>query len=281
MPAGSPKLAQQRPAGPAPSTPDAADVLGELERILASSDFDASPRSRAFLHFIVDETLAGRQGELTQEAIATRVFGRREDFDPTVDPIVRIQAGRLRRSLERYYLLGGADDPVRIELPRGGYVPVTRRAAGRVAGEARAGAPTAGAGGWPTIDIGVHPGGEGEGTARRFLDHLAVELDRYRDVHVVLQGGDFGLTVQVLEGEGQPRIAVRLVERRTARQLWAEEYWEGPEPAAAFCPETSRIVAAGSPRRAGSWPRPSAPGPSTRGPRQRSTGRSSAPTASS
>jgi len=108
------------------SRPEADEVLVELERILADSDFDASPRSRAFLRFIVEETLAGRQGALTQDAIATRVFHRREDFDPTVDPIVRIQAGRLRRSLERYYLLAGAQDPVRIELPRGTYVPVLR-----------------------------------------------------------------------------------------------------------------------------------------------------------
>ena len=115
-----------RQKGSAGSPPEADEVLEELERILASGDFDASPRSRAFLRFIVEETLAGRQEGLTQDAIATRVFDRREDFDPTVDPIVRIQAGRLRRSLERYYLLAGAGDPVRIELPRGAYVPVLR-----------------------------------------------------------------------------------------------------------------------------------------------------------
>ena len=107
-----------RQKGSAGSPPEADGVLAELERIFASEDFDASPRSRAFLRFIVEETLAGRPAGLTQDAIATRVFGRREDFDPTFDPIVRIQAGRLRRPLERYYLLGGADDPVRIELPR-------------------------------------------------------------------------------------------------------------------------------------------------------------------
>ena len=116
----------QRLTRPAVATLDAEDVLGGLERILANGDFDASPRSRAFIRFIVEETLAGRQEGLTQAAIATRVFGRRDDFDPTVDPIVRIQAGRLRRSLERYYLLSGAHDPVRIELPRGTYIPVLR-----------------------------------------------------------------------------------------------------------------------------------------------------------
>ena len=126
MPAGGPTVVHQRQKGPVRSTPKAGDVLAGLERLFASGDFDASPRSRAFVRFIVEETLAGRQDGLTQTAIATRVFHRREDFDPTIDPIVRIQAGRLRRSLERYYLLGGAGDPVRIELPRGSYGPLLR-----------------------------------------------------------------------------------------------------------------------------------------------------------
>lgn len=71
------------PAGPEGPPPGVDDVDQELARILANGDFDASPRSRAFLRFIVDETLAGRQDGLTQNAIATRVFQRREDFDPT------------------------------------------------------------------------------------------------------------------------------------------------------------------------------------------------------
>ena len=99
MPNGRATVVRRRQTGPAVSTPGAADVLGGLERIFANGDFDASPRSRAFLGFIVEETLAGRQQGLTQDAIATRVFHRRKDFDPTIDPIVRIQAGRLRRSL--------------------------------------------------------------------------------------------------------------------------------------------------------------------------------------
>ena len=106
--------------GRAPGPPA---VRRQVERILASGDFDASPRSRDLLRFVVEEALAGRGEEITQSSIATRVFRRREDFDPTVDPIVRIQAGRLRRSLERYYLLSGKDDTLRIELPRGTYVP--------------------------------------------------------------------------------------------------------------------------------------------------------------
>src|SRR4030042_7024078 len=99
MPPGRPKVVPPRQAEAADSTPEAGDVLGGLERILANGDFDASPRSRAFIRFIVEETLAGRQEGLTQDAIATQAFHRREDFDPTVDPIVRLQAGRVRRAL--------------------------------------------------------------------------------------------------------------------------------------------------------------------------------------
>jgi tetratricopeptide (TPR) repeat protein len=247
---------------PALATLGAAEVLSGLERILASGDFDGSPRSQAFVRFIVEETLAERQDGLTQANIAVKVFGRRGDFDPTVDPIVRIQAGRLRRSLERYYLLGGADDPVRIELPRGSYVPILRWAGLADAPQAAKGGsePVAEPGGWPSIVLGMRFGGEREGGpdkgAVRFVDHLAVELDRYRDVRVVLQpeldrlpsprgnGSTFALTGQLLEGDGHPRVAVRLVDCRTARQVWAEEYRENPEHSGDFYRETAQVVAA-------------------------------------
>src|SRR5262249_6818436 len=106
------------PPARAGRAPGVRAVRRQLEQILSSPDFDASRRSKEFLRFIVDEALAGRGEQLTQNAIATRVFGRKDDFDAVVDPIVRIQAGRLRRSLERYYLLAGKGDTVRIELPR-------------------------------------------------------------------------------------------------------------------------------------------------------------------
>ena len=262
MPAGGPTVVHQRQKGPVRSTPKAGDVLARLERLFASGDFDASPRSRAFVRFIVEETLAGRQDGLTQAAIAVKVFGRREDFDPTIDPIVRIQAGRLRRSLERYYLLGGAGDPVRIELPRGAYVPVLRWAGPADAPEPRADAAQTveDRGGWPSIVLGARAGEEPDvdidPAATRFLGYLSVELDRYRDVRVVLRhelnhlppyrgkGGSFALTTQLLEEDGHPRVSVRLADSQTARQVWAEEYRENPEHAGDFYRETARVVAA-------------------------------------
>ena len=99
-------------------------VRAELSRILASPHFDASERNRHFLTHVVEETLAGRTDRIKAYTIATEVFGRDPKFDPQLDSIVRIEAGRLRRSLERYYLTDGRTSPLRIDIPRGGYAPV-------------------------------------------------------------------------------------------------------------------------------------------------------------
>ncbi len=247
------------PAGPEGPPPGNDDVVRELERILADGDFDASPRSRAFLRFIVDETLAGRQDGLTQDAIATRVFQRREDFDPTLDPIVRIQAGRLRRSLERYYLLAGAHDPVRIELPRGTYVPVLRWAAlieaPTNAKEAARLTPTEDD--WPAVLASVFepipPDPELRDAATRFLNQVAVELGRYRDVRVVLRreplptgaspcgNTRFSLSGQLSRDGEAFCVIARLVDCHSGAQVWAEEYRGTPVPA---LEQKARVVAA-------------------------------------
>jgi hypothetical protein len=103
---------------------DEARVRHHLAGLLASPHFDAGSRSRCFLRYVVDEVLAGRGPSLNQAAIAISVFGRDASFDPMLDPIVRVQAGRLRRSLERYYLLCGDSQLLRIELPKGSYAPI-------------------------------------------------------------------------------------------------------------------------------------------------------------
>lgn len=115
--------------------PDA--IRRVLRRILESPAFEASERNRRFLEYVVEETLAGRAGRIKAYCIATEVFGRPADFDPQVDPIVRIEAGRLRRGLDRYYLTAGSADPVRISIPKGSYVPVF--AAAPAAGDEEAG----------------------------------------------------------------------------------------------------------------------------------------------
>ncbi len=98
-------------------------VRAQVQRILGCDDFDASDRNRRFLQYIVEETLAGRTERIKAYSIATSVFGRHQSFDPQTDPIIRIEASRLRRSLERYYLTVGKNDPVLITIPKGSYVP--------------------------------------------------------------------------------------------------------------------------------------------------------------
>jgi TolB-like protein len=99
-------------------------VREALERILASPGFDGSARHRRFLQYIVEETLAGRADRLKGLTIAADVFGRdAATFDQQHDPAVRIEAAKLRRRLERYYLTAGQEDPIRIDIPKGTYVP--------------------------------------------------------------------------------------------------------------------------------------------------------------
>jgi TolB-like protein/Tfp pilus assembly protein PilF len=98
-------------------------VREQLDRIAASAPFHQSQRRQRFLKYLVDETLAGRGERLKAYTIAVEVFERPQSFDPLVDPIVRIEAGRLRDKLREYYEGEGKDDPIRIELPKGSYVP--------------------------------------------------------------------------------------------------------------------------------------------------------------
>jgi adenylate cyclase len=109
------------------------EVRRQVERISLSSDFAHSERLKNFLRFIVEEKLEGRGDRLKAYCIALAVFGREPTFDPQADPIVRIEAGRLRRALERYYFTEGRSDPILIEVPKGSYAPhVTVRWTNRV-----------------------------------------------------------------------------------------------------------------------------------------------------
>ena len=101
----------------------AASVREELQRILASPTFLNARRPSQFLRFIVEGTLAGEE-RLKEYLIGVEVFDRPQDYDPKDDPVVRIEAGRLRKKLAEYYAGPGANDALIIELPKGGYVPV-------------------------------------------------------------------------------------------------------------------------------------------------------------
>ncbi len=99
-------------------------VLEELGTISGSTLFSGSKRALAFLEYIVRETLAGNSDRLKGYTIGLEVFNRQDDFDAEKSSIVRVEAQRLRHLLERYYLGEGRRNPVRIDLPKGRYVPI-------------------------------------------------------------------------------------------------------------------------------------------------------------
>ncbi len=108
----------------APAPDDSQSVGAQLERILNGAPFAKADQLRRFLAFIVGEVLEGRGSDLKEYVIAVRVLRKDASFDPRTDPIVRVQARRLRAKLERYYRGEGANDSLVIELPRGTYAPL-------------------------------------------------------------------------------------------------------------------------------------------------------------
>ena len=101
--------------------PTPVEIRAALDRVLASRCFEHAGRASDFLRFVVGETLAGDGDRLKGYTIALQVFGRPPSFDAQSDPLVRVEALRLRQRLAEYYSGEGAADPVQLQLPRGSY----------------------------------------------------------------------------------------------------------------------------------------------------------------
>ena len=116
-----------KPAVGAPAKTADTAVGQQLDRILESKTFSQVDRLKRFVRFIVSEAMNGRGADLKEYVIGVEVFGKEPSFDPRTDPIVRVQARRLRARLVRYYREEGQSDELVIDLPKGGYTPVFRR----------------------------------------------------------------------------------------------------------------------------------------------------------
>ncbi len=119
--AAAAKVRQQ----PEHSTVNPALARRQLEKILSSARFRRCERMSSFLRVLVDYTLENAAPPSAQY-IATRVFDKR-DFDPRADPIVRVEARRLRKVLSEYYRGEGAHDNLMLSLPLGEYRPCFKR----------------------------------------------------------------------------------------------------------------------------------------------------------
>jgi TolB-like protein len=102
-------------------------IREHLERIVADDLFSGAARLCRFLRFTVESKISGREDEVKEFVIGREVFDRKDGYDPRLDPIVRVEARRLRAKLAEYYAGPGSAEPLRLEYPRGSYVPIVTR----------------------------------------------------------------------------------------------------------------------------------------------------------
>ncbi len=121
-----------------PPAPTAATVRAHVEKIVTSPGFQQSLRMKDFLCFVIEEVLAGRGERVKEYTVAQEVFQKDETFDPKTSSIVRVEASRLRSKLKQYYECEGQADPIRLEIPKGSYVPVVRMLAAEPRRDAQA-----------------------------------------------------------------------------------------------------------------------------------------------
>jgi TolB-like protein len=229
------------------------EARSALSLILASPDFAASRHLTNFLLYIVSESLAGRSKNLKERSVAA-ALGRGTDFDPRLDCIVRVTAGKLRRSLECYYARQGASDAVCIVVPKGCYCPVFRRqsqAAPAFVGEASV----------PCVSLAVEPaaarpriavvrlksmtgGGKERLLADLLADNVAVRLGRMRRLEVIdcttmrsrsnsaadlsklalRRHANYAFGGTVSRQGRQVRVTVRLVDGNSGVLAWGDQY---------------------------------------------------------
>ena len=215
-------------------------VHRQLERITTSPEFKATPNQMAFLKFVVNQALADKAHTIRGYTVATKVFGRGKDFNQNKDPIVSVQAAGLRRALAHYYRTTGRNDPLRIDIPKGSYVPVFNQHSGR--GRAAADMPGTESGiGNRVCRRSVFVGSlrnlsgnpEFDDWSRGLAIEFANELNRYSDIRVITS-----ITGNVLMTAGQraPRfeldggirsdgscikVDLQLKDTLTGSQIWS------------------------------------------------------------
>ncbi len=106
---------------------DEPTVRAALDELLGWDELSRSPQLAEFLRYVVEARLSGEAENVKAYAIAVDVFKRPASFDPQADPIVRVQGGRLRALIDRFYAEGRNKVPLRIRIPVGRYVPEFER----------------------------------------------------------------------------------------------------------------------------------------------------------
>jgi TolB-like protein/tetratricopeptide (TPR) repeat protein len=230
-----------------------------LEKILAHRLFSRSERMVRFLRLTVERCLAGQGDELKEYLIGVDVFDRKASYDPRVDPIVRVEARRLRAKLKAYYEGDGSGDRVLIEFASGGYAPrVTLREAANPAAPLDTGVLTVAV--LPFADLGGKPENQyfSDGLTEELIHALtkvpgmrvvawntAAQLrDRLQDVRSIrdqLQVGTV-LTGSVRISGTSLRVRVQLIDTATGVYLWSETFDRAMQDVFAIQDEIARAI---------------------------------------
>ena len=258
--------------GPVQSTIQHSAIRGQLEKILAHGLFVRSERMGRFLRLAIERTLAGRTSELKEYLLGVEVFDRKTSYDPRVDPIVRVEARRLRSKLQAYYEGDGRNDPIIFEFAAGSYVP-------RI--HSRMEAPPTAPASIPTVAVLPFANLSACSDHDYFSDGLTEELihalTKVNGMRVVawssaarLRGGEQEVlearrrlqVANVLTGSvrisgSQLRVRAQLIETETGVYLWSETFDRQMEDVFAIQEEiarnivrTLRIQLAGGPEKA-------------------------------
>ncbi len=210
-----------------------------LDRVLASTTFRQVDRLKRFLNFIVSEALAGRGDQLKEYVLGVQVFDKDSSFDPRADPIVRVQARRLRSRLVRYYREEGGADAIVIDLPKGGYAPVFRNRDAAGAGRRTTGPAIARQNTIAVLPFADHSAARDlayfcEGVRQEIIHRLAkvkalrVLATQAAEVTGLTEGQGAPAQVAMLLAGGvrksgdRLRVTVHLVDSASASYLWSE-----------------------------------------------------------
>ena len=249
---------------PEDSVLPSSEIHEQMDRILNSTEFNATDAQRSFLQYVVEKTLAGQAQEIKGYTVATEVFGRSEDFDQSIDPIVSIHANKLRRALERYYFTAGTNDPLRIDIPKGTYVPlfihqdvaepdkpVTIDRIPEIETESK----------WPTILVRpfkyLATDSDEHHLSIGIATELAVELSKYQDFNVILENPAgsgrrvsdtrvrFVIGGTIRHAGSGIRLSLYMMDAVSGTQLWGETHHCELDAStlAAFEEKVARIVA--------------------------------------
>ena len=223
------------------STPAKEEIHRQLALMLNSPDFRASPQQKSILKFVVKQTLTGNASRIKAYTLATEVLGRGPDFDQSTDSVVGIQAGRLRRALERYYSTTGKYDPLQIDIPKGTYVPMFKKQShppaleNAIAGEKLG---TSVKSSWPSVLVRPLRNLSGDHQfdfwGIGLATELAHELNRYPDIRVMTLGSgnppgaadkaiaQFELVGNVRKDGECLKVAVKLMDTQSGRQILSD-----------------------------------------------------------